>query len=326
MDEDRRYTPIIDGHIHLFDGSNGTYSEAEFSRDAKTVDAVHGAIYVECLSGYEEGDDSALAPVGETRFARAAIDALSRRRGPRIVAIVGFADLSLGYRVEPVLQAHLEAGGQLFRGVRYSTTWDSDPTIPKSHVGAHPDTLESPEVDSALDYMVTYNLAWDAWVYQDHLPKVQSLARRKPNLTVVLNHLGGPLGVGRYRDSHTAASRWMRNIAELAQLPNVYIKLGGLGLPALGFVPVRPVAPVDTATILAAWHDRVRYCIDQFGPSRSMFESNFPVDARGFSYADLWDAFAHIAAHYTTAERRELFSGAALSAYSLSPDALGETA
>ena len=43
--------------------------------------------------------------------------------------IVGHADMFLGSRVEPVLEAHVKAGNGRFRGIRHITAWDPDPVV-----------------------------------------------------------------------------------------------------------------------------------------------------------------------------------------------------
>jgi len=67
----------------------------------------------------------------------------------------------------------------------------------------------------------------------------------------------------------------------------------------------------------AAWRPYIETCITAFGPQRSMFESNFPVDKGTCSYQVLWNAFKRIAAGYSADEKTALFSGAASKAYRL---------
>ena len=86
-----------------------------------------------------------MRPVGETEFV-AGIAAMSDsgQYGPTRVAagIVGFADLTLGDRVEPVLQAHIRAGGGRFRGVRHSAAWDASPIIGTFGIATGPHGLQ----------------------------------------------------------------------------------------------------------------------------------------------------------------------------------------
>jgi hypothetical protein len=106
-----------------------------------------------------------------------------------------------------------------------------------------------------------------------------AFAKVVPDLTIVLNHLGGLTRIGPYanRDNEVLPA-WRGGIAEVAKCPNVNIKLGGIGMPRLGFdwhTRARPIGSEELATSMAPI---MSYCIEQFGPNRCMFESNFPVD------------------------------------------------
>jgi predicted TIM-barrel fold metal-dependent hydrolase len=83
---------------------------------------------------------------------------------------------------------------------------------------------------------------------------------------------------------------WRRGIAAVAECPNVNLKLGGIGMPRLGFdwhTRSRPIGSEELATSIAPI---MSYCIEQFGPNRCMFESNFPVDKVSFSHHVLFNA------------------------------------
>ena len=72
-----------------------------------------------------------------------------------------------------------------------------------------------------------------------------------------------------------------------------------------------------TSCLVAAWGPLINHAIDQFGPERCMFESNFPVDGLSCSYPVLWNAFKKMAAGFTAAEQHALFFGTANRAYRL---------
>jgi predicted TIM-barrel fold metal-dependent hydrolase len=59
------------------------------------------------------------------------------------------------------------------------------------------------------------------------------------------------------------------------------------------------------------------YCIEQFGPSRCMFESNFPVDKVSFSYNVMYNAFKRFSKGYSAGERAEMFHDTAVRVYRL---------
>ena len=63
--------------------------------------------------------------------------------------------------------------------------------------------------------------------------------------------------------------------------------------------------PPSSEEVAGHWRDRIRWCIDRFGPQRCTFESNFPVDRATLPYAVLWNSFQIIAADYDEADRHE---------------------
>ena len=105
------------------------------------------------------------------------------------------------------------------------------------------------------------------------------------------------------------------HMAELAACPNTVLKLGGFGMPMYGLRWDRQPVPPTSEELAAPWQDEVRFCIDQFGPNRCFFESNFPVDKRCCSYMVMWNTFERIASIYTAAEKRDLFHDNAARAY-----------
>ena len=109
------------------------------------------------------------------------------------------------------------------------------------------------------------------------LPELAEFARAVPDLTIISNHIGGLMRVGPYanRDDEVLAN-WRSGIAAVAQCPNVIIKLGGVGQPRYGFDWHTRETPIGSEELADALAPLMTYCIDQFGPGRAMFESNFP--------------------------------------------------
>ena len=143
-----------------------------------------------------------------------------------------------------------------------------------------------------------------------------ALARAVPDVTFVLDHLGGILGVGPYegrRDEILA--NWRADIDELALCDNVVVKLGGIGMVVYGMRYEERADPPSSDDLVAAWAGPIGHVIDRFGASRCMFESNFPVDKASASYVTLWNAFKKIAAGASAYERADLFHGTASRVY-----------
>jgi L-fuconolactonase len=314
--------PIIDPHHHLWDQPGWRYLLDELLADLRSGHDVRATVYVQTSRSMlrAEGPE-AMRAVGETEFANgvAAMCASGTYGAVRACAgIVGAADLRLGDAVRPVLEAHLRAGGERFRGIRHIATWDPDPAMLNPAYRPAEDMLDSPAFRAGFAHLAALGLSFDAWLYFHQLPRLVALARAFPQVPIVLNHCGGVLGIGRYagkRDEVFAA--WSAGLRDLAGCPKVMVKLGGLGmrLPGFGF-EARERAPAS-AELAAAWAPWMERCIELFGAGRCMFESNFPVDKGGYAYAIGWNAMKRIAAAASATEKAALFQGSAARFYRL---------
>jgi predicted TIM-barrel fold metal-dependent hydrolase len=221
--------------------------------------------------------------------------------------------------VEAVLQAHLAAGGGLFRGIRVRAAWHPDPAFAGPADGPPEDLMQLPRFRAGFAQLARLGLTCDLWVYHTQLAQAADLAGAFPETRIVLNHVGGPLGIGPYegrRDSVFAD--WARDIRILAQHRNVSIKLGGLAMPRIGFGFDRLDSPPSSAELATAWHPYIDTCLTAFEPRRCMFESNFPVDKGMTSYGVLWNAHKRMAAGLSPAERQDVFHDTAARFYALS--------
>lgn len=243
---------------------------------------------------------------------------LARRGGAVIAGIVGHADLRHGALAGAALDALAEAGGGRFVGIRHATAWDADPGIPNHRTDPVPALMSDATWRRGFDELARRDLTYDAWLYHPQIPELTALARVYPTTTMVLDHLGGPLGVKSYAgrgEEVLAACR--ASLSELASCPNVFLKLGGIGMPIMGGAWHRGASPATSLALAEAWGPHIRWAIEQFGADRCMFESNFPVDRASCSYVVLWNAFKRIAADASPSERTDLFAGTARRAYRL---------
>ena len=311
--------PIVDPHHHLWVREGHTYLMPELLADVGSGHNIVATVFAECHSMYRAWGPDELRPVGETEFvAGVAAMAESGTFGPArlCAAMFGGADLTLGSRVEPVLEAHLRAAGGRFRGIRYSTGWDASEKIrsivPKANM------LADAKVREALGVLQRMGLSFDSWVYHTQLPEVAAVAAAFPDLTIVLNHLGSPILGGPYAGRREDVFvEWERGIREVARHPNVFVKLGALPIRLPGSGNQDRTLPPDSQEVAAAWRPWIETCIEAFGPARAMFESNFPVQKRWCSYQVVWNAFKRLAARASAEEKRDLFFGAAARAYRL---------
>ncbi|MXW88893.1 MAG: amidohydrolase family protein [Acidimicrobiaceae bacterium] len=319
--------PIVDAHHHLWGerqwgGLMSAYLAPQLLEDMTGSHNVVKSVFVDCISHYDSEREPHLQPVGETEFVASQADytdAAGGAGGPTIAGIVSHADLLRGEAVEEVLAAHDAAGGGRFRGIRHATGWDPSDEIHDSHHGSFEHMMAAPEFRSGAGTLARMGFSFDAWLFHPQLPELAELARAVPELTIILNHLGGPLGIGPYaRGRDEARADWRASMRLVAACPNVVLKVGGIGMDvyfATGWAAAD--VPPGSEEVAAYWDDDVRFCIDTFGPDRCMFESNFPVDRQTLTYPVLWNALQIMAAGYTDTEQDALFSGTATRVYRL---------
>ena len=312
-------TPVVDPHHHLWDRGGHTYLPAQFAADvAASGHRVLSTVYVECLSEFYPDGPEHLRPVGETRFVAGLPGVQAGQEGMAIAAgIVARADLSLGDAVAEVLEAHIAAGQGRLRGVRYASAFDTDPAIHLSYP-TRAGMLREPQVQAGARCLARHGLSLDAWLFFHQLDDLLALATACPDLTIVIDHCGAPIGVGPYADQRAEVfQRWREALRPLGALPNVWLKFGGLAMPVAGFQWRKRDTPPDSVVLAEAWRPYFDTCLEIFGPQRCMFESNFPVDRTGCSYVSLWNAFKRLAAPLSASERDALLGGTALAVYRL---------
>jgi predicted TIM-barrel fold metal-dependent hydrolase len=165
-----------------------------------------------------------------------------------------------------------------------------------------------------------YGLTFDAWLYHTQIAGLAGLAQAFPDTPIVLNHIGGPLAIGPYASRRAEVFEdWKKGVEVLSKCPNATIKLGGLGMPMMGFGWHQWPKPPDSTQLARAMAPYFHWCIEKFGVDRCMFESNFPVDKQAYSYTVLWNAFKRFARSFSASERAALFHDTAVRVYRLAP-------
>jgi predicted TIM-barrel fold metal-dependent hydrolase len=315
--------PIIDPHHHFWDTPHrGRYFLPELLADIGGGHNIVATVFLECQAMYRRLGPAAMAPVGEVEFVNgiAAMSASGNYGDCRVAeAIIGHAELTLGARVREVLEAQIAVGGGRFRGIRHGVSWDGDPAVAKfiSRV-VPPHLVRDATFRAGFAELAKLGLSFESWQYHPQLPDAIDLARAFPDTTIILNHVGGVLGVGPYRGRRQEIlAGWRRDIVELAKCPNVNVKLGGMGMTSFGFDFHEREVPPGSEELAAAWRQYVEPCIEAFGVDRCMFESNFPPDKQSCGYTELWNAFKRITAGATAAEKTALYSGTAARVYGL---------
>ena len=313
--------PIVDAHHHLWDRPENQYLLPDLLRDISAGHNIRATVAVECGAMYRQDAVTELRPIGETEFLNgaAAMSASGGYGECRVCAgMVGHADLRLGERVGPILEAHIRAGGGRFRGVRHISAWHEDPAARGSMATPPPNLLSDLSFRQGFAQLAPLELSFDAWMYHTQLSELVDLAQTFPQTTIVLNHVGGAIGIGPYAGKRDAVfADWNKSMRALAGCPNVFVKLGGLGMRLFGFDFASRPRPPSSQELAASWRPYIDACIEAFGAERCMFESNFPVDKGTCSYAVIWNAFKRVAAQTSAAETQALFSGTASKVYRL---------
>jgi predicted TIM-barrel fold metal-dependent hydrolase len=317
--------PICDPHHHLWDGETARvvprYLLDEIVADVRSGHRVVSTVFIECGAMFRPDGPEPMRAIGETEFVNgiAAMSA-SGLYGPARVAagIVGTASLRLGAAVAPVLDAQIAAGGGRFRGIRLGAAWDADPAVPNHRTGPPAGLFLRDDFRAGFAQLAPRGLSFEAWCYHRQIPDVTALARAFPDTTIVLDHFGGPVGIGSYADRRREVyDEWRRSITELATCPNVVAKLGGINMEVNGFgwhERPRPPSSQELADATRPYYD---FTIEKFGVDRCMFESNFPVDVVSCSYVVLWNSFKRLTSGYSAAEKAKLFHDTAARVYRL---------
>jgi predicted TIM-barrel fold metal-dependent hydrolase len=308
--------PICDAHHHLWRRPGADYLLHDLLQDLRGGHNVVSTVAVECRYRYRNEGPEALRPVGETEFLEGVanyVAADSTIETRVAAAIVGHANLELGDAVAPVLEAHLAASPTRFRGVRHSATWDASGELRNE---APRGLLGDAKFRRGFAWLKTLGLSFEAWVYHPQLEEVAALAAAFPDVTIIVNHIGSPLGVGPYSGKRDQVFHaWSKAIATVAERRNVVVKLGGLGSLRSGYDWHERAVKPSSEELARALKPYFDHCIDKFGAKRCMLESNFPVEKSSNYYANLWNAFKRLTAHYSITERSALYHDTAVRVY-----------
>ena len=317
---------ICDPHHHLWDGRKGyvqpRYLLDEILEDISGGHNVVSTVFIECGAMFKAEGPEAFRCIGETEFVNgiAAASASGSHGKARIAAgIVGTVDLRIGDAAGDVLDAHIAAGGGRFRGIRRGAFWHASPAIENHRTHPPEGLLLRDDFRAGFKHLASRKLSFEVWCAHTQIPNATSLAKAFPETTIVLDHFGGPIGIGPYANKHDEVfADWKVKIDELARCQNVVVKLGGLNMEVNGYDWHHRPTPPTSAELAQATRRYFDHAIGRFGPKRCMFESNFPVDKLSCGYTVLWNSFKRLAEGYSGDERAALFCGTAERVYRLS--------
>jgi predicted TIM-barrel fold metal-dependent hydrolase len=307
---------IVDTHIHLWADRERfpDYAFPHFKADAEDGHRVTAAVYVDCGSGYRTDGPEHLRPVGETETV---VSVAEENPFPKIAGIVAFADLA-GSQLTEIVDAHVDAGRGLFKGVRQMLAHDEDSTIPQPRNGPSPHLMERDDWRAGLAWLGERNMTFDAFVYHPQLPKLAAAARAVPGTNIILDHLGSPVSIGRFAGRRSEVlAEWKDSMSELSECPNVVVKIGGIGWPPMGGGFEKGEAPPTSAELADAWEPFVSHALSAFGPTRCLAESNFPMDQQTTTYRTLWNALKRLVGDLPREDQQLVMAGTARRVYGL---------
>ena len=312
--------PICDPHHHLWDKPGDRYMIDEISRDVGSGHNIVQTVFVEVDAMYRSSGPEEMRPIGESEWVRgigAQSDSGLYGRTKGATGIVGYANLNLGARVEPVLEAMESVSSGRFRSVRHTCSWDEYEPL-RSHRSGWPGMMAETKFREGLSKLIDRGHSFDALVYHPQLSELTELVDAFPNGVFVLNHIGRPLGVGPYQGHRDKVYEvWKKDMAKLAERPNVLVKVGGLGNRVSGFGWDTQPEPPNSQELVEKTSPYYLYTIEVFGPERCMFESNFPVDKNSYSYKTIWNSFKRMTQGFSSTEKTWLFHDTAAKAYRL---------
>jgi len=313
--------PVCDPHHHFWvhrpePAAYQQYLLPDLAADINSGHNVRSTVFIEVRAEYRTEGPEELRPMGEVEFVQKLADeSASGAYGSAraAAAIIGKADLKLGEGVRPVLEALQAASPNRFRGVRHSVGWDPSPEVADREIRG---ALATDGYRAGARVLAQMGFLLENSLYFPQLGELADFANALPELTIVLNHCGGLLRVGPYADrDNEVLAEWRRGLAAVAKCPNVIMKVGGVGQARYGFDWSKREVPVGSEELAGSLAPLMNYCIEQFGPSRCMFESNFPVDKVAYSYNVIYNAFKRLSKGYSATERASLFHDTAARVY-----------
>jgi len=309
---------VVDSHFHLWDYSEPPYFGDSYRAEAQAA-GIGSSVYVECSMGYRDDGPEAEKVVGEIEFAVGQARSHSTADFAVAQAIVGAADIRLGAGIVPVLEQLITAGAGRFRGIRLRAATDDDPAVSYGASAPPPGLLIEPASLKAISELQRLGLSLDVYLFHTQLDDVAALARARPDLQIILNHMGTPIGSGSYAARRPEVmARWRDGIKALAPFGNVFVKIGGFAISRVNLVArsdrANPPGSAELAAVFEPWLD---HCLNSFGPGRCMFGSNFPVDKVAMSLPVLVNAMKRLVGRLAPAEAAAVMGATARRVYRL---------
>ena len=313
--------PVIDPHHHLWNQNGNPYKMQELLSDTNTGHRIVATGAIECRSMYRKAGDPEMACLGEVEFINgiAAMSASGDFSECAVASgIVGHVNLLLGDGVQEILDAQMSAASSRYKGIRMSSIWHPDPSASATLTKPPEGLLSNSNFLQGFKHLASRGLSFDAWLYHTQINELIDLAQAHPETQIILDHTGGPNGIGPFEGKRAEVfQHWRTGMKNLSRCQNVVVKIGGMGMKVFGFDFATKALPPSSDELALAWRPYVMECIEIFSADRCMFESNFPVDKGTASYVILWNAFKKITKEVSSTEKSKLFFDTASRVYRL---------
>lgn len=245
--------PIIDTHLHIWDMDRLNYSAfkghplfgksyhiEDYQRHCGDVE-IEAMVFLECYADFTKTGGQYIE---EIEFVEE-----SAKRDPRIKGIVPMAPLEWGARVEPMLEK-MHAKHPAVKGIRRIMEFDDDPR----------GLTLSPAFIEGVNLLHKFGWHFEINVNFTQMDIIREFVQHIPDVPMILNHCGKP-GI-----KEGAINQYRDDISELAQHPNLWIKLSDL--PA--------------CASLENWTDDdlkpyIDATIEAFGFDRTIFAGDWPI-------------------------------------------------
>ena len=205
-----------------------------------------------------------------------------QQQSPLPNAIIAFCDLSASNYQQ---QIDAQKGYLKVKGIRQIIGRHADED---NQHGSHT-LLANANWRKAMLYLTEQGLSFDLQMIPPQSDEVYNALKAIPNVKIALCHGGSP-----WDQSPSGIASWQAGLTRLSSLPNVYCKVSGLGMFNNHWCD-RDLAPL------------IERIVDTFGPDKTMFGSNFPVDKLYRSYDNYWDCYRSAVKQYSSAEQEQMF-------------------
>lgn len=208
-------------------------------------------------------------------------------RHPFIKGVVGWVDLT-----DPLLPDRLDrsATNPVFKGVRHPV--QAEP----------PGFLLQREFVAGVQSLAAWNLSYDLLIYEHQLEEAYSFLKQIEGVRVVIDHIAKP------KIAEGSFDHWAHRMTPIAALPHVVVKLSGL------------VTEADHQQWKHTDFDRyLDFCLEQFGPERLMFGSDWPVCLLAADYSQVHQLIQKAIGQLTGPEQAAILGETAVHFYQLEP-------